>query len=73
MPLIEKRYLGDGVFVEISGGMLVLTAEDGIRATDTIYLEVEMYEALVAFYEEAARAARYAQAVALAEAAAEKG
>jgi hypothetical protein len=64
MPdLIKKRYLGDGVFVAISGGMLVLTAEDGSRATNTIYLEVEVYQALVAFYQ---------QAVAITEAAAKE-
>lgn len=59
-----KRYLGDSVFVSVDGGMLTLTTDNGQGATNTIYLEVEVYEALVAFYEEAARVARYEQAVA---------
>ena len=46
----KKSYLGDGVYVCVEGGMLKLTAENGIVATDTIYLEQEVYEALVAYY-----------------------
>lgn len=44
---MKKAYLGDGVYVELENGMIKLTAEDGIRATDTIYLEPEVYRALV--------------------------
>lgn len=36
----RKAYLGDGVYVRIDEfGDLVLTTEDGIRATNTIVLE----------------------------------
>jgi hypothetical protein len=45
-----KRYLGDGVYVEMNeAGQIVLTAEDGIKATNTIYLEPEVCTALVQF------------------------
>lgn len=44
-----KRYLGDGVYVEWSMESLVLTTENGIEVTNRIYLEPEVYAALVAF------------------------
>jgi hypothetical protein len=36
---IGKAYLGDGVYINFDGYSYVLTAENGIEATDTIYLE----------------------------------
>ena len=45
----EKEYLGDGVYADIENGMLKLTTEDGIRATNTIYLESVVYAALVRY------------------------
>lgn len=46
----QKTYLGDGVFVVADNGMLLLTTEDGGRVpTNAIYLEWDVYEALVAF------------------------
>jgi hypothetical protein len=45
----NKRYIGDGVYVEYDVFMLKLTTEDGDRATNTIYLEPEVYEQLVAY------------------------
>lgn len=47
----NKAYLGDGVYVQIDRGMLKLTAEDGIRATDTIYLEGFVFNQLVRYVE----------------------
>ena len=44
--LIEKEYLGDGVYLSVDCGMIKLTAENGIIATDTIYLEPFVYESL---------------------------
>lgn len=44
---MEKRYLGDGVYIQIVGGMLCLTTEDGISVTNEIYLEPDVFEALV--------------------------
>ena len=44
---MTKAYLGDGVYVEEDCGRgLVLTTENGIRATNTIILEPEVWRAL---------------------------
>lgn len=50
-PVSRKSYLGDGCYVEWDGYALVLTTEDGIRATNTVYLESEVYQALVDYVE----------------------
>ncbi len=50
---MEKEYLGDSVYVEIENGMLKLTTENGIGATNTIFMEVEVYDALIRFHERA--------------------
>lgn len=42
-----KQHLGDGVYVEIDRGMIKLTTDDGTGPTNTIYLELEVYHALV--------------------------
>ena len=47
---MERLYLGDGVYVEVINGILKLTAENGVEATDTIYLEPDVAEALFAYY-----------------------
>ena len=44
-----KRYLGDAVYVDVERGRLKLTTEDGISASNTIYLEPEVYAALIAY------------------------
>ena len=43
---MDKRYIGDAVYVAFDGFGLILTTEDGIQATNTIYLEPEVWEAL---------------------------
>ena len=58
--LIEKRYLGDGVYAAIEQGMIKLTAENGIEATSTIYLEVDVMQALQQYYEDALEAVKRA-------------
>lgn len=46
----KKIYLGDGVYGEMDGyGNVILTTEDGIRATNTIHLEPEVLRALMAW------------------------
>lgn len=45
----EKEYLGDAVYVQNDGFGLILTAENGIRATHTIYLEPSVYQKLVEY------------------------
>ena len=47
-----KSYLGDGVYVEIDRDYYVkLTTEDGIEATNTVYLEPPVWASLIAWYE----------------------
>lgn len=48
---VEKRYLGDGVYIDYSpmSGMLVLTTENGYEVTNTIFLESEVYEELLRY------------------------
>lgn len=46
MDLPTKKYLGDGVYVDFDGWNLVLTAENGVTATDRIVLEPEVIDAL---------------------------
>lgn len=41
-----RQYLGDGLFADFDGTQIVLTAENGVRATNTVYLEPSVYEAL---------------------------
>lgn len=44
-----KVYLGDSVYADVENGMLKLTTENGFGPSNTIYLELEVYEALVAY------------------------
>lgn len=46
----NKRYLGDGAYVELRGAAdLVLTTSDGIRTTNTIVLEAAVWRELIRF------------------------
>ncbi len=51
MTAPTKRYLGDGVYADVDDacGSIVLTTEDGIRATNTIYLEPEVIASLLRY------------------------
>lgn len=51
MDPTRKAYLGDGAYVDFDGYALILTAENGIRATDRIVLEPEVYAALLRYVE----------------------
>lgn len=44
-----KEYLGDGCYVEHDGYALKLTTENGIETTNEIYLELEVYSALLRY------------------------
>lgn len=51
---MNKAYLGDGVYAQVSAvsgidGTVVLTTENGIRATNRIVLEPEVLKALMLF------------------------
>jgi hypothetical protein len=41
----DRQYLGDGVYAGFDGYHIVLTAENGICATNTIYLEPQVIAA----------------------------
>jgi hypothetical protein len=45
----DKTYLGDAVYAAWNRGDLVLTTEDGIRATNTIILELPVLVALLEY------------------------
>jgi hypothetical protein len=45
----HKTYLGDGAYASFDGYQIKLTAENGITATDTIYLEPQVMASLVTF------------------------
>jgi hypothetical protein len=41
-----SRYLGDGVYARTEPGYLVLETQDGMRVTNTIFLDSEVLRAL---------------------------
>lgn len=45
----RKKYLGDGVYAEFDEFGITLTTENGIEATNTVYLEPGVIEELVDF------------------------
>lgn len=45
-----KRYLGDGVYAAFDGFGVWLTAENGVAATDLIYLEPVILSELARFW-----------------------
>lgn len=47
---MSKTYLGDSVYAEIESGMVKLTTENGDGPpSNTIYLEVSVFDSLAAF------------------------
>jgi hypothetical protein len=42
-----KQYIGDAVYADFDGYSIVLTTENGIRATNTVVLEPEVFAALL--------------------------
>lgn len=52
MSEFAKQYIGDGVYAALNDcGQIVLTTENGISTTNTIYLEPEVWEELVKWVE----------------------
>ncbi len=47
--IIEKRYIGDAVFVDFDGYHIVLTTSDGLVDTNRICLEPSVYLGLIEF------------------------
>jgi hypothetical protein len=48
-PLPPRTYLGDGLFAEFDGYQFKLAASDGIRDTDTVYLELSVLKSFLRF------------------------
>jgi hypothetical protein len=46
-----KEYIGDAVYVDFDGYMLVLTTENGIGVANTICLEPNVWVQLLAYVE----------------------
>lgn len=46
-PPDRRTYLGDGVYANYDGHNIVLTVEDGIKTTSTVYLEPQVLAALI--------------------------
>lgn len=44
---MKKTYIGDGVYLDFDDYQFVMTTENGIEATNTIYLEPEVAIALI--------------------------
>lgn len=44
-----KRYLGDSVYADFNGFHIVLTTENGVEISNTIFLELEVFEELKRF------------------------
>jgi hypothetical protein len=63
---MAKTYLGDGVYVDFDHGAIKLTAENGVEATATIYLEFEVFYALLKHLNKEAMAAKVADSDAVA-------
>ena len=45
----NKQYLGDGVYASTDGYTIQLTTENGIKTTNTIFLEPAVFSALIAY------------------------
>lgn len=45
----KKEYLGDGVYAAFDGFGVWITSEDGIDATEAIYIEPSTFESLQRF------------------------
>lgn len=53
---MPKEYIGDAVYVRHDGRSLILTTEDGLRATNEIYLEPVVWLMLEQYVERVKKA-----------------
>ena len=47
----HKAYLGDSVYVEVENGMVKLTTDNGLGPSNIIFLEAQVMDALIDWYE----------------------
>ncbi len=52
---MEKEYIGDGVYVHVEWGQIILTTSDGNNETNRIVLEPQVYSELVVYVKEAGK------------------
>ncbi len=45
----RKIYLGDSVYAEFDGFNIILTTENGLRTTNKIYIDGEVFENLILY------------------------
>lgn len=50
--MIPKRYIGDAVYVDHDGFAVVITTENGIEATNTVYMEPSVLKQFEAYIED---------------------
>jgi len=49
MTIEKHTYLGDGLYASFDGNQICLFASNGITVTNRVYLEPEVYAALVSY------------------------
>lgn len=47
MKVKHKEYLGDSVYLEYDGYMMILTTDNGTGASNTIFMEPEVVDAFI--------------------------
>jgi len=52
---MQKEYLGDSVYAEFEDGMLKLTTENGEDPSNTIFIEEDVYMALIRYVDKIKR------------------
>lgn len=58
---MNKQYLGDAVYIQFDGWNIILTTEDGISETNSIYMEPEVVAAFGRYMVELREQTRAAQ------------
>lgn len=48
---MKKVYLGDGVYAQCDGYYIELTTEDGVSVLQRIYLNPDVYQALILYHD----------------------
>lgn len=57
-----RQYLGDGAYADYDGYHVKLTAENGLMATDTVYLNPQVMRALTRYWDSVRTAAAIVRA-----------
>jgi len=49
---MTKQYIGDSVYVDFDGNALILTTDNGLGPSNTIYIDAEVWSALTKYVED---------------------